>query len=127
MIRSLIRITYGGKIDDDGDYQVLDNLVDSTLDVHAFELDHKLVEDTEDGALTVPSDGSLQAFLTWINKLPEREPPTYLGLSANAEKLLLAAQSKEVVDQTRSIGQRLDEGEQLMDEGDGNKEEGVVA
>lgn len=122
MIRSLVRITYGGKIDDDGDYQVLDDLVDKTLAVHAFEHDHRLIEDAEGGTLVVPSDGSLQAFMTWINKLPEREPPTYLGLSANAEKLLLAAQSKEVVDRTRYIGQRLDEGEQLMDEGDSGNE-----
>jgi dynein heavy chain 1, cytosolic len=127
MIRSLVRITYGGKIDDDGDYQVLDNLIDRTLHVDAFEHDHKLVEDTDGGRLIVPSEGNLQAFLTWINRLPEREPPTYLGLPANAEKLLLATQSKEVIDQTRDISQKLDEGEQLMDddEGEGNHHEEI--
>lgn len=118
MIRSLVRVTYGGKIDDEGDYQVLDDLVDQTLHVNAFEHDHKLVEDAENGGLTVPAEGSLQAFQDWINKLPEREPPTYLGLPANAEKLLLAAQSKEVISQTRDLSAKLDESEQLMDEGD---------
>ncbi|KAI4602866.1 Dynein heavy chain, cytoplasmic [Pestalotiopsis sp. 9143b] len=118
MIRSLVRVTYGGKIDDEGDYQVLDDLVDQTLHENAFEHDHKLVEDAENGGLTVPAEGSLQAFQDWINKLPEREPPTYLGLPANAEKLLLAAQSKEVISQTRDLSAKLDESEQLMDEGD---------
>ncbi|KAH6659609.1 dynein heavy chain [Truncatella angustata] len=116
MIRSLVRITYGGKIDDDGDYQVLDDLVNGILLPNAFEHDHRLVRDTEGDELVVPSDSSLQAFLAWINKLPEREPPTYLGLPANAEKLLLAAQSKEVINQTRTIGEKLEEGEQIMDE-----------
>lgn len=123
MIRSLVRITYGGKIDDDGDYQVLDDLVDRTLHVDAFEHDHKLVKDNDGSELVVPSDGSLQAFLTWINKLPEREPPTYLGLPANAEKLLLATQSKEVVSQTKNIANKLDEGEQLLEDGQGNDQE----
>lgn len=123
MIRSLVRITYGGKIDDDGDYQVLDDLVDRTLHVDAFEHDHKLVKDNDGSELVVPSDGSLQAFLAWINKLPEREPPTYLGLPANAEKLLLAAQSKEVVNQTRNIANKLDEGEQLLEDGQGDDQE----
>lgn len=90
--------------------------MDTTLQVDAFEHDHRLVKGTEGGELVVPDDGSIEAFLAWINKLPEREPPTYLGLPANAEKLLLAAQSKEVIDQTRTIGQKLDEGEQLMDD-----------
>ncbi|KAK9422351.1 putative Dynein heavy chain [Seiridium unicorne] len=127
MIRSLVRITYGGKIDDEGDYQVLDNLVDRILNMDAFEHEHKLVEDTESNALVVPSDGNFQAFMTWINKLPEREPPTYLGLPANAEKLLLAAQSMDVISQTRDIGQKLDEGEQLMDDGEDNKHEEIAA
>ncbi|ETS83032.1 Dynein heavy chain [Pestalotiopsis fici W106-1] len=123
MIRSLVRITYGGKIDDDGDYQVLDGLVNKTLHVNAFEHEHKLVEDSESGGLTVPSEGSLQAFQDWINKLPEREPPTYLGLPANAEKLLLAAQSKDVINQARDLSKKLDESEQLMDEGEDHNAE----
>jgi dynein heavy chain 1, cytosolic len=118
MIRSLVRITYGGKIDDDGDYRVLDGLVDKTLHVNAFEHEHKLIEDSESGGLAVPSEGSLEAFQDWINKLPEREPPTYLGLPANAEKLLLAARSKDVISQARDLSNKLDESEQLMDEED---------
>ena len=54
--------------------------------------------------------------MDWVNRLPEREPPTYLGLPANAEKLLLVGQAKEMIGNLRLILDMLDEGEQIMAE-----------
>ena len=51
-----------------------------------------------------------------VNDLPEREPPTYLGLPANAEKLLLVGQAKEMVGNLKRVVEMLDEGEQMMAE-----------
>ena len=54
--------------------------------------------------------------MEWVNRLPEREPPTYLGLPANAEKLLLVGQGKKMIANLAKITDILEEGEQLMAE-----------
>lgn len=124
MIRTLVSETYGGKIDDEGDFGRLRQLVNSILTVAAYDIGHKLVEgvagsgldDTEDGSLTVPNGTGMQQFMEWINHLPEREPPTYLGLPANAEKLVLVGLGKSMIADLGKITEILDEGEQLMAE-----------
>ncbi|KAI0132222.1 dynein heavy chain, N-terminal region 1-domain-containing protein [Xylariales sp. AK1849] len=117
MICYLVRETYGGKIDNEGDFKILTDLVNRFLQPAAFDIGHKLVEGAEnEGGLDVPSGTSLQEFMGWIQKLPEREPPTYLGLPANAEKLLLVGLGKNLIGDLRKVGELLDEGEQLMDD-----------
>lgn len=114
MIRYLITETYGGKIDDEGDFKLLSQLVTTFLTPVAYEADHKLV-DGPDGGLLVPSGTSMQDFMGWIQKLPEREPPTYLGLPANAEKLLLVGLGRSLIGNLRKVTELLDEVEQLVD------------
>lgn len=115
MIRYLVTETYGGKIDDEGDFKLLGQLVSSLLTPAAFEVDHKLV-DGPDGGLLVPSGTSLQDFAAWIHQLPEREPPTYLGLPANAEKLLLVGLGRSLIGDLGRVTELLDQGEQLVTE-----------
>ena len=110
---------YGGKVDDEGDFARLTQLVDSFLTPAAYEIGHKLVDDPakhgqEETSLEVPSGTSLQDFMAWIHKLPEREPPTYLGLPANAEKLLLVGLGKRLIGDLKKVTDLLDEGGQLM-------------
>ena len=119
LIRTLIVETYGGKIDNDGDFNELRNLVKRVLQSEAYEDDHKLVDgkDTEDGSsLAVPGGTSMAGFMDWVNHLPEREPPTYLGLPANAEKLLLIGHGQNMIKNVAKVRDILDEGEQLMAE-----------
>lgn len=122
MIRTLVVETYGGKIDDEGDFTRLTQLVNLFLTPLAYDIGHKLVDapggslDVDDGSLVVPSGTSMKEFMDWIHKLPEREPPTYLGLPANAEKLLLVGQGASMIQNLRKITRMLDEGEQIMAE-----------
>jgi dynein heavy chain 1 len=124
MIRTLIVETYGGKIDDEGDFARLTQLVNSFLTPLAYDIGHKLVEgvaggavdEADHGSLVVPGGTSLKDFTDWIQKLPEREPPTYLGLPANAEKLLLVGQGLSMIQNLGKISEMLDEGEQIMAE-----------
>ena len=128
LMRALITESYGGKIDDAGDYQSLSDLVDSLLTPAAFEVDHKIVqaaparkaeEYTEgDGSLTAPEGNEMTEFMEWVNRLPEREPPTYLGLPANAEKVLLVGHGQKTITNLRKITEILDESEQLAEEVD---------
>lgn len=115
MIRTLVAEMYGGKIDDAEDYQQLENLVHSFLTPAAFEDDYKLVSGVEnDNLLTLPGTTNMRDFVAWVNKLPEREPPTYLGLPANAEKLLLVGHGRKMISDLSRVTTLLDEGEQLM-------------
>ncbi|KAJ9300682.1 hypothetical protein DTO271G3_1846 [Paecilomyces variotii] len=115
LIRTLVTETYGGKIDDAGDFSQLESLVNSFLTAAAFEDDYKLVSGVEnDESLTLPGGTSIREFTEWVNRLPEREPPTYLGLPANAEKLLLVSHGKKMVSNLAKVTKLLDEGEQLM-------------
>ena len=115
MIRTLITEMYGGKIDDTGDFQQLKALVDKFLTPLAFESDHKLVTGAGDGDyLTLPEETNIRGFTEWVNQLPEREPPSYLGLPENAEKLLLVGHGKKMIADLVKVTTLLDEGEQLM-------------
>ncbi|KAK0627667.1 dynein heavy chain, N-terminal region 1-domain-containing protein [Immersiella caudata] len=117
MICYLITETYGGKIDDEADFSMLAQLVRTFLTPSAFDIGHKLVEDGGgEGDLAVPGGTSLQEFMGWIQKLPEREPPTYLGLPANAEKLLLVGLGRSLIGNVKKVTDLLDEGEALMAE-----------
>jgi dynein heavy chain 1, cytosolic len=121
MMRTLITETYGGKIDDEGDFALLTSLVNRIMTPSAFELDHKLVEGPEgangpESGLTVPQGTQMKEFTDWVGKLPEREPPTYLGLPANAEKLLLVGQGREMMGDLSRIVGMLEEGESIMAE-----------
>ena len=131
LIRTLITETYGGKIDNEGDWKQLSELVNTFLTPEAFEDEHKLVKAaprgeaevyTEgDGSLIVPEGNEMKDFMNWVNRLPEREPPTYLGLPANAEKLLLVGHGRDTIANLARITELLDESEQLSAEADGEQ------
>lgn len=126
LLRTLITETYGGKVDDEADFKQLSELVNSFMTPEAFEDDHKLIkgaprEEAElysegDGSLTVPEGSEMKDFTEWVNRLPEREPPTYLGLPANAEKLLLVGHGRNTIANLAKITEILDETEQLTEE-----------
>ena len=126
LIRTLITEIYGGKVDNEADFKQLSELVNSFLTPEAFENDHKLVkgaprEEAEfysegDGSLIVPEGSEMKDFMAWVNSLPEREPPTYLGLPANAEKLLLVGHGRNTIANLAKITEILDETEQLTEE-----------
>jgi dynein heavy chain 1 len=114
----MIAEMYGGKVDNEGDFEQLRRIVDKIVDPAAYELDHLLVQPREnDDGLKVPSGTTLPDFRTWVAKLPEREPPTYLGLPPNAEKVLLAQQGQAVIRDLKRLSVMLDDDELGMAEG----------
>lgn len=115
MLRTLVTETYGGKVDDSEDFAQLERIVNNLLTPAAFENDHKLVPEVEDDEhVILPTGTNIRDFTEWVNHLPEREPPTYLGLPANAEKLLLVGHGKRMISNVAKVTNLLDEGEQLM-------------
>ena len=126
LLRTLITEMYGGKVDNEGDFHELSKLVNSFLTPAAYDVDHVLVQGAaaKDGRaakpgeggqrLTVPEGSEMKEFIAWVDRLPEREPPTLLGLPANAEKLLLVSHGKTTIENVRRVTEILDESEQLM-------------
>jgi dynein heavy chain 1, cytosolic len=109
---------YGGKIDDAGDFNVLRKIVDNFMTPEAFEPDHNVIKglhqlagvsEGEGEVLTLPEGTGWNEFREWVHRLPEREPPTYLGLPANAEKLLLVGQALEMMGKLSLVMGILDE------------------
>lgn len=115
MMQTLITETYGGKIDDEGDFSQLRSIVERIFTPAAFESDYKLV-DTSEEPLYVPQGTQMKQFMEWVNQLPEREPPTYLGLPANAEKLLLVEHGKGMIHNLGMVIGMLEDGEKVMAE-----------
>ncbi|KAL8866775.1 MAG: hypothetical protein Q9174_006092 [Haloplaca sp. 1 TL-2023] len=122
LLRTLVTETYGGKIDSEEDFEQLRRIVHQCLTPAAFEDGHKLVEGAKgeeaevysegDGGLTVPEGTTMPDFMKWVNGLPEREPPTYLGLPANAEKLLLVGHGRDTMKNVARVTEILGEGEE---------------
>ncbi|KAL8907361.1 MAG: hypothetical protein Q9207_001479 [Kuettlingeria erythrocarpa] len=131
LLRILITETYGGKIDDEEDFRQLTALVKQCMTPAAYEDGYPLVKGAQGeeaeaysggtGGLSMPEGTTMPDFVQWVNGLPEREPPTYLGLPANAEKLLLIGHGKEMVANVARLSEILDEGEQLAAEDDDAK------
>ena len=129
LLRILITETYGGKIDNETDFAELSRLVDRFMTPEAFENDYKLVKGVSgeeadvftegDGSLTVPEGNEMKDLMEWVDRLPEREPPTYLGLPANAEKLLLVGHGRDTIANLARITEFLEETEQLTAEAEG--------
>jgi dynein heavy chain 1 len=118
MLRTLVTEMYGGKIDDEEDFATLSSLVNNFLTPAAFDDEYDIIGGIQTGVekekLILPMGIKLEQFLDWVNKLPEREPPTYLGLPANAEKLLLVGQAREMTAKLALIMGILEEGESQM-------------
>jgi dynein heavy chain 1 len=106
---------YGGKVDNEGDFELLGDLVKRIFDPAAYESDHELVSDEGNGeGLKVPSGTTIRDFMGWVDQLPEREPPTFLGLPEDADKLLLVGQGRKAIGDLGRIVDLLEEGEATM-------------
>jgi len=91
-LRTLLsECVYGGRVDEESDQNILNELITKYFTAQAFDVNFKLVD--ESGQVVGIPDGSrVENFKAWINKLPEREPPIWLGLPDNSERLLYTEQ-----------------------------------
>ena len=87
----LSECVYGGRVDEEGDQKILSNLIAKYFTPKAFEVEFKLVHESGQ-VLGIPDGSRLENFKAWINKLPEREPPVWLGLPDNSERMLYSEQ-----------------------------------
>ena len=73
----------GGRITNDSDQEILDNLVNQVFVPKAFDVDFSLA--TVEGAPALPEGSSKDELFAWIDSLPSHNPPTWIGLDVSAE------------------------------------------
>eukprot|EP01132_Coremiostelium_polycephalum_P002127 gene2127-2619_t len=94
-VRTILGSTiYGGRVDNEFDMRILNSFLENLFSPSAFNPDFPLVESI---GLSVPDGTTRQQFYKWIENLPEISTPVWLGLSDNAESLLLTNKSKKVI------------------------------
>jgi len=74
---------FGGRITNDSDQEILDNLVNNTFTPKAFDVDFALAY--VEGAPVLPEGSSKDDIFAWIDSLPSHNPPTWCGLDETAE------------------------------------------
>lgn len=95
-IRTLIKQSvYGGRVDSDFDQKILDSFVDDVFTSSAYNVDFELVSSSAGiASVTVPEGTKLDQFLTWVQSLPDKEPPAWLRLPPSTERVIAVAQGK---------------------------------
>ncbi|KAJ7596607.1 dynein heavy chain protein 1 [Mycena floridula] len=104
-LRTLIKQTvYGGRIDSDFDQRILDSFVDALFTPSAYNVDFDLVPSLTGKQLLGAPDGTkMEHFLTWVQGLPDREPPSWLSLPPTAERVIAVAQGNELLGKLRKM------------------------
>ena len=80
---TLCKGVFGGRITNDSDQVILDNLVNKTFVPKAFNVDFMLAD--VEGAPVLPEGSSKDELFAWIDTLPSHNPPTWIGLDETAE------------------------------------------
>ncbi|GBE78470.1 Dynein heavy chain, cytoplasmic [Sparassis crispa] len=104
-LRTLVKQSvYGGRVDSDFDQKILDAFVDGLFTPSAYNVDFHLVPSTTGyQVLGVPDGTKLDHFLSWVQGLPDKEPPAWLGLPPTAERVIAIAQGNELLGKLRKM------------------------
>lgn len=107
-IRTTLRKgVFGGRITNDLDQEILDELVNKTFVPQAFNVDFKLAD--VDGAPVLPEGSSKDEVFAWIDSLPSHNPPTWIGLDETAEIARDKMVAGSVVKKYRTVTDSLEE------------------
>ena len=84
---------YGGRVDNKFDQALLDSFLENLFSAKAFEKGFELCD-----GVTAPEGNKHQTFVDWVNNLSPINPPSWLGMSTSAEKLILAARGTRTIE-----------------------------
>ncbi|KAJ9474533.1 putative Dynein heavy chain, cytoplasmic (putative) [Pseudozyma hubeiensis] len=108
-IRSLLKQSvYGGKIDNAPDQTLLDSFVDELFCANAYDVDFQLVKHDKQ-PLVAPEGTKMETFISWVQALPEQQPPQWLALPPSAEKVIAAAQGTALLNKLVKMKQLADD------------------
>lgn len=104
--------TYGGRIDNPFDQQVLESLLRSLFVERSFDVDFALVPAGGEGqaAVLMPEGSGRAHFVQWVDGLAA-STPVWLGLSSTAEAMLLSNQGGAVLSKWLAMQEIADDDE----------------
>jgi len=111
---------YGGRIDNEFDQKLLECFVDHLFNAQIYNSDFTLADN-----VTVPEGSVFEHFREWVEKLPDRQPPTWLGLPKNAEKVLLVSQGNALLSRVRNMKSLADDDDDEEEAGTQGNEKGA--
>lgn len=83
---------YGGRIDNPFDQRLLNAFIEKLFSASSFLSNFELADGVKG-----PEGIRRENFLSWLKTLPEKNPPTWLGLTPSAEDMLLTSVGDSVV------------------------------
>ncbi|KAK6191509.1 hypothetical protein SNE40_003176 [Patella caerulea] len=100
-IRTLLsQCIYGGKIDNEFDQRLLSTFVNKLFTPKSFEGEFVLVANIDGQAgknITMPDGVRREQFVSFVDKMEDRQTPSWLGLPNNAEKVLLTTLGSDLI------------------------------
>ena len=110
-LRSLLKQSiYGGKIDNSADQLLLDTFVDKIFTPQAYESGFALVRDAK-SALVAPEGSKIEHFMSWVEALPDQQPPEWLALPPSAERVIATVQGTNLLNKLVRMRQLSDDDE----------------
>ncbi|KAJ3563761.1 hypothetical protein NP233_g8731 [Leucocoprinus birnbaumii] len=116
-LRTLIKQSvYGGRVDSDFDQKILDAFVDGLFSPLAYNVDFDLVPTLagQQQLLAAPDGTKMEHFLSWVQALPDREPPAWLSLPPTAERVIAVAQGNELLGKLRKMRMLADDEDEVV-------------
>jgi len=81
----------------------------------AYNVDFDLVPSLSGHQMLAAPEGTkMEHFLTWVQALPDREPPAWLSLPPTAERLIAVAQGNELLWKLRKMRMLADDDDELL-------------
>ncbi|KAF7784539.1 hypothetical protein Agabi119p4_704 [Agaricus bisporus var. burnettii] len=116
-LRTLIKQSvYGGRVDSEFDQKILDAFVDGLFTPMAYNVDFDLIPTMvgQQQLLGVPDGTKMEHFLSWVQALPDREPPSWLSLPPTAERVIAIVQGNELLGKLRKMRMLADDEDEVV-------------
>eukprot|EP01129_Flabellula_baltica_P006002 TRINITY_DN2210_c0_g1_i2.p1 TRINITY_DN2210_c0_g1~~TRINITY_DN2210_c0_g1_i2.p1 ORF type:complete len:4545 (+),score=1094.61 TRINITY_DN2210_c0_g1_i2:1851-13637(+) len=123
-VRTLLgEAIYGGRIDNEFDQRLLESFLEQIFTPNSFDVRYPLVP--EEG-IYLEDCTNYNSFMSFIDQLPDKQTPVWLGLPANAELILLQNQAKHTM-KTLLKMQTISDSSAVEEEGNNDQSSGRPA
>jgi dynein heavy chain 1 len=107
----VLEVVYGGKVTNRSDAQPLKNLANSLFRLDAFENSFNLIENQitarNDETLSPPEGKTIADYRAWIDRLPDLQPASWLGLEKEVESQVKKKEQLEILDNAELLFEKV--------------------
>ena len=100
---TLCKGIFGGRITNNDDQVILEDLIYSTFQYECFNIDFRLGSSSHGAPVLPESTSSISDCLSWITSLSAHTPPTWIGLDGDAEDMIAKKIAKSIKKKVKSL------------------------